>query len=374
MNIQEPIVTPLPAARPATHAPLKTGLIGVSGFGVYRRNRMRETGLFNLAVCYDIKADALARACEEEGARAACSVDDLLAEPGLEAVVISTGIDTHAPFAIKAMERGLHVFLEKPLCGLVEEARRLLEVRDATGIVFGTGHKDERSTAIDRLVRRWLEEGRLGTLVSYERNTSHSGGLEIRPGDWRGIADRNPGGMLIQCGVHALAAIQGLFGPVQSVAAMMRHDAHPGTETADAANVLLEHGSGLIGTLNCYHVTAYVHEFRLFGTKGNLYIETHEQRAWFQERRCQMTETRVEIPFADEDPLVHCQNLIHWYEAIRDPGKAPRPSLEDGIRAVLPVFAAERSYRERRTVSLSEFDLPWPDRAQPVVTAGAGAP
>lgn len=80
---------------------------------------------------------------------------------------------------------------------------------------------------------------------------------------------------------------------VAAVQAMMRYDANPATQTADVANVLLRHDRGLVGTLNCYHVTAYCHELRIFGTKGNLYLATIEHKAWFQERRRGPAEARV---------------------------------------------------------------------------------
>src|SRR5690606_19620913 len=97
---------------------------------------------------------------------------------------------------------------------------------------------------IVRTVREHLERGTLGTLTAYEENTSHSGGLEIRPGDWRGLRDRNPGGMLLQCGVHALHRLVHLFGPIERVGAMMRYDANQATQTADAACTIIRHRSG----------------------------------------------------------------------------------------------------------------------------------
>ncbi len=94
-----------------------------------------------------------------------------------------------------------------------------------------------------------LEDGTFGTVVTFEEVTAHSGGLEIKPGDWRGDPEKNPGGMLFQCGVHALHALHFYFGPVARVTAMMRHDAHPQTATADVAHCILQFSSGLIGTL-----------------------------------------------------------------------------------------------------------------------------
>lgn len=326
---------------------LTVGLIGVANFGAYRRARMHESGNFTIAAVCDRNAEALAAAAAEENARAYTDFAAMLDHPGLEGVVISTGADSHASLAIAAMRKGLHVFVEKPLCTSVEETEALRVVTRETGRVFGVGHNDCSTDPLLNLAKRYIGEGRLGTVVAVEDNSSHSGGLEIKKGDWRGLAGRNPGGMLFQCGVHALHAMNYLFGPIDRVQAMMRYDANPDTETADAANVLLRFKSGLVGTLNCYHVTAYFHELRIFGTKGNLYLDTHKKLAWFQPRKRNEVEERepVEVPPA---PGSHAySNLDSWFDGIRK-GTPVYPGLEDGIAAVLTVFAAETAARESR--------------------------
>jgi len=281
-------------------------------------------------------------------------VDELLATPGLEALIVSTGIDTHTDLAIRGMEAGLHVLVEKPLCGTVDEIRQLRAAQRKAGRVVGLGHTDNQTDVYTRIAREFLENGQLGTLACYEENTSNSGGLEIKPGEWRGLRDRNPGGMLIQCGVHALHRLINVFRPVDNLQAMFRYDANPVTQTADIANVLLRHKNGVLGTLNAYHVTGYCHEFRLFGTKENLYIDTRNCRASYQPRLRNLVEERTPVKMPEIGPLDYVSNVVDFFKAIRQ-GTPASPSLEDGIAAVLPVFATELSEREGRRVSISEL-------------------
>jgi len=332
--------------------PLQVGMIGVANFGAHRRERMREAGVFQIVAVCDRNPEWLAHAATEEKARAYTDFAAMLNHPGLEAIVISTGADSHAKWAIASMRAGLHVFIEKPLCPTAAECEQLRQVQHETGRVVGLGHKHCRSDGLFRLAKEYVESGKLGTIVAYEGNASHSGGLEIKPGDWRGVASQNPGGMLFQCGVHALHSLAYLFGPVTAVQAMLRHDANPNTQTADAANVLLRHGSGLIGTLNCYHVTAYCHELRIFGTKGNLYLDTHNRLAWFQPRKHNAVEEREPVAVPASAPDHDYANLAEWYRAIRE-GGPNYPNLEDGIQAVLPVFAAERAQREKHEITIA---------------------
>ena len=333
---------------------LTLGMIGVAGFGGHRRHLIRQSGRFQIAAVCDRNPDALAKAAAEESAKTYTDFDALLHQPGLDGIVVSTGGDTHAQFAIAALRAGKHVFIEKPLCPSVAEVNELRRVQKETGKAIGMGHNHCPTDGLLKLAREYVTSGKLGVVATYEENSSHSGGLEIKPGDWRGLADRNPGGMLFQCGVHALHGLNWLFSPVTAVQAMMRYDANPVTQTADVANVLLRHANGLVGTLNCYHVTAYCHELRIFGTKGNFYCDTFQRKAWFQERRNGPIEERVPVPVPASEPDHDCGNLIEWYDAIRG-GKPNYPALEDGAQAVLPVFAAELASKERREVSVAEL-------------------
>lgn len=339
-------------------APLNIGMIGVGNFGAARRILLRQTGLFRIVTVYDRDADHLAHACEQESADASPDAEALLSDPRIEAVVISTGATTHADLATQAMRHGKHVFVEKPLCCSAEEACHLRAVQRETGRIVGVGPNQNDSDPFVVLARQMIEQGKLGEVAAYEKNTSHSGGFQIKANDWRGRPEHNPGGMLFQCGVHAVHALTGLFGPVEQVQAAFRYDVNLQTRTADVAAVTLRHASGMLGTLNCYHVTAYCHELRLFGTKGNLFMDTFEHRAWYQKALYGPREPREEtaLPTIENADTA---NLRSWHRAVREGAKA-NPDLEDGIAAVLPIFAAERAAREQRAVRLDELATPTP--------------
>jgi len=331
--------------------PLIVGQVGVGGFGHTRRNALREAGCFEIAAVCDRDADVLERAASEEDAEQYLDYTRMLERDDLEGVVISTGADSHAALAIQAMEAGKHVFVEKPLCTSVEQINQLRAAQRVTQVKVGMGHNHHDNDAAIRMFRKLEREGAFGTVACYEANSSHSGGLEIRAGDWRGKAEANPGGMLFQCGVHKLHMLVHLFGPIESVQAMMRYDAHPDTETADVANVLIRHESGVVGTLNCYHVTAYTHTFHVMGTAGNLYMDTLGCRARYQRRKRNEPEHAEPIDVPGPPEAAHLNNVRNWFDAIRH-DREPDPSIEDGIRAVLPIFAAERAAASGERVCL----------------------
>ncbi len=336
---------------------LKVGQAGVARFGAHRRHTMRETGLFDLLALYDYVPEHLAQAAAEEGATPCGSYEELLDFPGLEGVVISTGAKYHAEQVLAAAERGLHVFVEKPLCSTPAELHALLACRERTGVVIGVGHADHSASAVSRTIKRLIDAGELGTVVAVEETTAHNGGMLMKPDEWRADPAKNPGGMLFQCGIHDLAWVEPMFGPVAEVASFMRYDVNHGTETSDATVTILRLRNGIVCTLNAYHVTAYHHYKFIYGTKGNLYIYEFPTEVYFQERSPQgKPEHKVRIEEKDfpagKDHST--TNVRTWAVAIRGMGD-PCPSIYDGASAVATIFAAEESTRTGRIVAVPDY-------------------
>ncbi|MGD0089681.1 MAG: Gfo/Idh/MocA family oxidoreductase [Planctomycetota bacterium] len=330
-------------------------MVGVGGFGGYRRDRMRETGLFEIAAAYDRNPQALEACAAQDGARPAKSFEELLETPNVEALVISTGGKFHAAQALAGLKHRLHIFVEKPLCSTPAEVQALLAMQRKTGLVAGVGHGDLLHDPAALHLRKLLASGFFGKAATFEMVTAHSGGLEIKPGDWRGDPRKNPGGMLFQCGVHALHELLFLFGPLSAVSAVMRYDVHS-TKTADVAHCLLRFRSGMVGTLSAYHVTPYRHTFNIYGTQRSLYIDrrapSYGDASYIatQERKCGAAEPHRPFKLGLGKADI-CGNLKSFYRAVRQGGE-PYPSLRDGARAVQAVFAAEESARTGRAVDV----------------------
>ncbi len=337
-----------------TDKKMKVAQVGCGNFGAYRRARLRETGLFELVAVWDHNPEAMAAAQREDGARPAASFDDLLNTPGIEALVVSTGGKFHAEQAIAAMARGLHVFVEKPLCATPEEMRAMLAAQKKAGVVAGCGHHDHAHEAISATIKRMIDSGELGTVAAIEKTTAHSGGFHIKPGDWRGDPAKNPGGMLFQCGVHGFHELMFYFGPIVAVSAMMRYDVHT-TQTADAAICMVRFQSGLIGSLHAYHVTPYRHTLGVMGTKLNLYRDDRffdeGVKLVKQPLRLDGSKEVQEAVAADKTDNDPCGNVRSFYQAVRQGGE-PSPSLRDGARAVAVVFGAEVAAKTGTTVDL----------------------
>jgi predicted dehydrogenase len=328
----------------ATNEPLRIAQIGVGGFGAFRRAVMRKTGLFSVVAAYDRNAQALAQCGHEENCHAASSYEDMLAVPGLQAVIICSGATAHAQQVIAALSRGLHVFVEKPVCCRPEEAEAMVAAQRQYGGVVMVGHHHHVSDPASQAIKRLIDGGDLGQVVAVEATTAHGGGFHIEAGDWRGDAGNNPGGMLFQCGVHVFHELSFYFGRIEAVACLMRNDVHPRTATADSAQCLLRFASGVTATVSAYHVTPYRHTLSIFGTAANLH---RDNRAFTEGIRCVVQHRRdnlyePQVPLHVDERYDHAHEMVAFHAAITQ-GGVVYPSLLDGIHALNVVFAAARS-------------------------------
>ncbi len=338
---------------------IKVGMVGTGGYGAVRRAIMRATGQFELVAAWDANPDALRQTQREDGAYPAGSYTGLLEVEGLQAVVISTGARSHAQYMLPAMERGLAVFVEKPLCATPDELAVLIEAQQKYGVTIAVGHADLRQDPVACTTRRLIEEGTLGSVACVEATTSHTGGLLMAPDDWRADPAKNPGGMLFHCGVHKLHELMYYFGPVIRVSARMRTDVHS-SRTADVAICHLEFGSGLIGSLNAYHVVPYCHRLNIFGTGANLYRDDRyfDEGVSLRLQRNDPANPQARQPLENvnlDSGGDGLETMREFAQAIRNRGGRVYPSLLDGARAVAVVFAAETSARTGVVVELNDI-------------------
>ena len=95
------------------------------------------------------------------------SIDELLARPDLDLVVVTTPNPTHVPLALAALRSGRHVVVDKPVAPTAAEARTLRDVATEHGVACIPFH-NRRWDGDFRTVRDLVDEGRLGPVRRYE--------------------------------------------------------------------------------------------------------------------------------------------------------------------------------------------------------------
>jgi predicted dehydrogenase len=306
--------------------------------------------VIELYSCFTRSEDKRKAFMEEYGIhRSASSYDELLSDPDVEGVIITTPNDTHREVITQALEAGKAVYTDKPVAQTLEDALAIKDAVERTGGLFAVGHSARRLSG-NRVMKQWIDDGTLGGVSMVEANFSNERGLELTPQTWRWYLDKTPGGPLIQLGVHHADNLQYLLGPVGAVSALQRKLFTP-SEVPDATMAILEFESGAIGYLGCGWASPGIYQIRLQGTKQNLmydldfthWDESHEadrystlvSQAYGQQER-----TPVELPPTD----MFREQLEEFAQAIRGLASI-EVGITEAIRALAIVHTAIESNR-----------------------------
>jgi predicted dehydrogenase len=144
--------------------------VGVAGLGYWGPNLARNFAAIptaDLAWCCDPSCAARERAATRlPGVRLAAHLDELLADPALDAVAVATPVSTHADVATRVLEAGKHCFVEKPLAQSVADAERAVAAARNAGRMLMVGHLLEYHPGVEKL-KQLVESGDLGEQIFY---------------------------------------------------------------------------------------------------------------------------------------------------------------------------------------------------------------
>lgn len=270
---------------------LGIGLIGTGFMGRAHALAFRSVGaVFELPVRLHLAALADADAQRAEHcagawgfARAHGDWQELIADPRVNLVAITTPNHLHFPMAMAALTAGKAVYCEKPLAVSVEQARQMHQAAQAAGVVTRVGYNYQHNPMIV-LARQLIDQGELGQLVSFQGEFSEDFMADPdSPWSWR-CDPQHAGGALADLGSHLLAMARFLMGPVQAVCAdtqtvHLQRPAQGGSqqrraiEVDDQAHALLRFANGARGSVSSSWIKhGYKNHlsFEISGTLGTL--------------------------------------------------------------------------------------------------------
>ncbi|MDZ5696639.1 Gfo/Idh/MocA family oxidoreductase [Chelativorans sp. M5D2P16] len=242
--------------------------VAVAGFGWWGRHIVTRLagrgGIRVIAVAEPVEAlheDIRAHRVEPVADYAA-----VLADPRVEAVVLTTPHMLHEEQVRQAAAAGKHVFCEKPLGITAASARRSVAACRQAGVVLGIGHERRFEPAMRRL-KAMLEAGELGTIMHAEAAFSHDKLAGIPAGGWRTSKELSPGAGMTGMGIHLTDLLLWMFGPVETVQAQIR-DRTLGWPTGDMVVAQLGFRAGMTAHLQAILNTPHFMRFHVFGSDG----------------------------------------------------------------------------------------------------------
>ncbi len=182
------------------------GLIGFGGMGKWHTEILENVPEIELAGIYDIKEEKR-KLAEEAGFHTYETEEAMLADESIDVILVATPNDTHRPIALRAMEAGKNVIVEKPATLSLKELTELEDMAGKTGR-FLTVHQNRRWDEDLLTVREILKDQTMGEIFRIESRVHGSRGI---PGDCR-KEKAHGGGMVLDWGVHLFDQIFRLTG------------------------------------------------------------------------------------------------------------------------------------------------------------------
>jgi predicted dehydrogenase len=318
--------------------------IAIVGTGMWAPRLADAAGRAGLELVTCFTRDA--QRCRAFAARfdceAAASLEEAIGHPGVRGVLLVTPNGVHEEQALACAEHGRHVFVEKPIADSVEAGERMRRACAEAAVTLMVGHAFRRLGAARR-VRQLIDDGALGRVVLAEANMSLPGAL--KPEAWRAHRERNPGGPIMQLGIHHVDTLAYWLGPVRRATGRFAH-VHTAADVDDVGVVTLEFESGAMASLTGSYVSPKTLSFRLLGTDGVLDYRT-DFSVWPDARALDgvttLTLAGERVSFEARDMLA--EELAEFRRCIGGEAE-PETGADEGIAALGAVVRALEAHAE----------------------------
>ena len=277
---------------------------------------------------------------------------DILSDKSIDAVLICSSTDTHAPISIEAIKAGKHVFCEKPVDHDID---KILEVKKALAdskVKYQVGF-NRRFDHNFKAVRDAVEAGKIGTLNVLK------------------ICSRDPaappvsyikvsGGIFLDMTIHDFDMVRYLSGDeVESVFAMggvMVDKAIGDAGDIDTAVITMRLKSGALAVIdNCRRASyGYDQRAEAFGELGQVAIANDSASNAVISNADGVTAEKPLLFFLERYMQAYVNEISKFIDCIVNDKPVP-VSIEDGLQAVVIGVAAKKSLQEGRPVKLSEI-------------------
>jgi predicted dehydrogenase len=321
--------------------PVSVGVVGLGYWGPNLARNFASLPDSELAWICDDSAEQLERVAGRfPGVRTSADLDELLADPDLDAVAVATPVPTHAPLARRVLAAGKHAFIEKPLAQSLADAEQVVADAREHGRTLMVGHLLEYHPGVERL-KQLVDSEELGTVHYIYGNRLNLGKLR---------ADENA---LWSLGAHDVSVVLRLAGGEPSEC-HAHGESYMRDGVEDVVFCYLRFPSGLAAHLHLSWLDP--HKERRFTVVGSRRMATFDDMAL--ERKLTVYDKGFEQDYRNygeyiarsgdiwspvvpnDEPLrLECR---HFVECVLD-GQSPRSDGESGLRVVRVLEELQRS-------------------------------
>jgi predicted dehydrogenase len=335
---------------------VRIGLIGLGLMGAPHARVLKKIPECDFIAVSDIDEKQKAVADEVE-CRFYRRYEEMIDKADLQGIVIATPNHLHAPVGIACAQKGLHLFVEKPITQSVADADRLIEATKKNKVKILVGHQRRFSTLVEK-AREIVTGGELGKLVGVTitwalmKPASYFEG----PLSWR--KEKGAGPILINL-IHEIDTLRYICGEIDEVYALTSHIIR-NYPVEDTAGVILRFKNGAVGTIflsdctpsmtswegttggNPYLYYDFGNCCNFFGTEGSLLFPQMKRLYYTDPSRAGWNYPITEKGYkmVREDPYI--KEFRHFCRVVLGE-EAPRTTGEDGRKTLEVTLAIQKS-------------------------------
>lgn len=320
--------------------------IAVLGCGLWGRNIVRNFYNLNaLGMVCDLDDENIAKVKEQyPGVKTTKDFHDILNSKEITGVVVVTPSHTHFKFVKAMLEAGKHVYVEKPISTVAQEARDLADLADSKGLVLMVGHLLLYHPAVNRL-KMLVEEGALGDIVY-----AQSDRLNIN-------YFKNDRSVMWDLAPHDVSMISYVLGknPEHVISAIgCSSDCN---DIMDITHIGIKMEGGAIAHITDSWITPKKHvQLLVRGTKKTAILDdtVPEHKLTIYDNFKAGSSENIQLDYLEIEPLkLECQHFISCCET----GKKARSDGENGFIVVSILEEAEKIMLGDRAKNLDNVDF-----------------
>jgi predicted dehydrogenase len=188
--------------------------VGILGCGAIARKRhivecSRHPGV-EIAGVYDISEERSDELAKAYNIKAYKSMEEMIADPQVDAVIVCVANSSHAEYTIKALEAGKHVLCEKPMATTPEECEEMVSAAQKSGKRLSIAQNQRLSPAHVH-AKRVLKSSELGKVISFQSTFGHKGpemwSMDRSADTWFFKKESAVFGSMADLGIHKLDLI-----------------------------------------------------------------------------------------------------------------------------------------------------------------------
>ncbi|MGD6934730.1 MAG: Gfo/Idh/MocA family protein [Candidatus Bathyarchaeia archaeon] len=311
---------------------LGVAVIGTGFWGKNHARNYREIENTNLVAICDVNPERAKAIANQYGVKAYTDSAEMLKDPEIQAVSVCTWSIKLAEEALKCLNAGKHVLVEKPMATDTKQAQALIDAAKANGLHLTVGFLMRFIPGLQQ-IRQAVETKKIGELVSATAK---------RVTQWpERIGDV---GVVKDTAIHDIDVMRFISGedPVSVYAKMgsMRH-----RQFEDYAQIMLTYESGKTAFIESNWLTPYkIRALNVTGSEAIMRLDYNSQELWIENAKESL---QPRIPF--EEPLK--AELKHFAECVTEK-KTPMITGEDGYKALQIALASMESSAKNTVIKL----------------------